>query len=413
MAIQVPASQIPRVYLHDGNGRRLGQLTTAESINRSYSLDKLDRAIVRIALSDPLVEVCDPLSGRILVIESAHYPLPWAGKVIEWSGDHERVELVCRSYDGILRQRFLPSGYRTNSTAGEEMRRIVETVNVRNPTGITIGDIENHILVTGVALPDWEAWRALDAIASLAGMEWWLDHETSPSGIVSRFRVARARGFDRFREVTLTTGPGGNAEWPRWRGDAEAAAFLATVIAGQEDLTQSFTERSRSVQIVEEGGGFVPGFAGTEAETIITTFHRADGTIGTVWRYIPATPATPDHFTPITRREQVSIEEQLRTRDITVQAARMQLAQRRYSEQVIDLNVIAASAWPDVQPGNVVRLIAHGAFVRGWDGPVRILGVQPMEELGVLRATVELLHEVDAVEREPVEPAEPDEEEED
>jgi hypothetical protein len=406
MTLQVPASQIPRVSLHDGNGRRLGALTTAESINRSHSVDRQDRAVVTIALTDPLVGACDPLEGRILAVESSAYPVPWVGKITEWRGDRSRVELIARSYDGILKQRFLPAIYRTRLTAGEEMARILSTVNGRNPTGIALGAVENHVIVDGLEFPEWDAARALDAIADLAGMEWWLEHFVSPAAIDTRLRVARSRGTDRYRRVTLyATGEadGGNAEWTRWRGDAEAATFATTVIAGQESITQSFTERARHTVLRQQDAGFLDGFAGGQGSDGASADDPGRGSMAI--EYAPSAGATGG--SPVTRVERVVIEEQLKSRDVTVQAARAALQSRRYSEQVIDVNVISVGTWPDVQVGDVVRLVAPGAFVKGFDGPVRVLGVQPMEELGVMRTTLELLVDLEADPRDVV-PAEPE-----
>lgn len=393
-----------RVYLHDGSFRRIGQLTTATSINRSYRVDGgHGQASVELAVDDPLIARTKD-QGNVLVIESSVYPEPWVGKIIRRRGSRAAgiVSLEAKSFDAILDERILPTGFTTTGSAGGEMARIIATVNARNGTGISIGDIQNHIVgVAALAFPEWTARRALDAIAEQSGLEWWLEYEATPTNIEIRFRAARNRGFNRYRQASLVDG--GNCTWTDWTDEFEASAFALTVIAGQTTVTESFTERSRSTRIVEEGGGFVTTF-----ETVQSSEDVGGGTVqpgmGSGQQSRTDTAGGAHGFitiattvqAPTTRREVVEIREEVKTRDIAAQAAQALLRRRRLAEKVVSIVHIEPGEWDALDLGSVLRLVAPDAFVEGFDGPARILGVQPMEELGECELVLELLEDPEA-----------------
>lgn len=375
-----------RVTLHDGSLRRIGVLTTADQVNRSYGIDNADRGYVRIAYTDPLIAQTDPLQGRVVVIESPHYPVPWVGKVTKRKGNHETVTLDLVAMDKILDARFLPTAYTTSLTAGEEMKRVLATVNDINPTGIQIGRVENHVAIGGLAFPDWSARRALDAIADQAGMEWWVEYDVSDAGDVTPiFRVERERGYDRYRQDRLVASPEGNADWTEWAEDAEAAALFLTVVAGQSSVTEAYTERTRTVVVGSEASGFQPSVAGTIGGTGSVQVDETTAVIGSYDRYQP--PITSN----VTRSQRVEILEQAKTRDVTLQSARVLFNSRRLSERLLTVVHVDPDSWGVLRVGNYLRLsVPAPAFVGGFEGPARVLGVQPMEEIGIARMVLEL-----------------------
>lgn len=392
-----------RVLLYDGSFRRLGQLTTATSINRSYRMESHGQASITIAVDDPLIGETSSLEGRIVVIESTVYPVPWVGKLTGRRGDRASgtVTLEADSFDAILDERALPRGYSTSGSAGGELARIISTVNSRNPTGIEIGAIQNHVIgIAGLSFPEWTARRALNAIAEQGGLEWWLDYMATATNIEILFRAARNRGFNRYRSVTLHDG--GNCTWTDWREDGKAYTFALTVVAGQTSVTESYTERARSTRIVQEGGGFVTQYEQVPfAEPIAPAPSTQSGNSGSqsisiegfVHGFITIAKRV---LTPVTTREVVEVREELKTRDVTVQSAQARLNNRRLSEKVISITHLDPTEWDTLEVGSVVRLVAPGAFVDGFDGPARILGVQPMEELGECDVVLELLEDPEA-----------------
>jgi hypothetical protein len=82
------------VYLHDGFGRRIGEITTARAIDRAFVLMEPASARFFVAVDEPLLQELDPEQGRIVVIESEQYPYPWVGKLTIPSGNHESGEIT-------------------------------------------------------------------------------------------------------------------------------------------------------------------------------------------------------------------------------------------------------------------------------------------------------------------------------
>lgn len=388
---QYEATMPARVSICDGSLRRIGVLNTATQVNRSYGIDNRDTASVQIALDDVHIGDTNPLDGRVLLIESNHYPVPWVGKVTKRRGTHETVMLEARAFDGIFDHRVLPTAYETTRTAGEEFRRLVQTVNEINATGIEVGRVENHVRIAGLAFPDWTARRALDALAEQSGMEWWVEYDVSAGGVITAtFRVERERGFDRYRagdRVTLVADSNGNAEWSQWSEDAEAAAFSLTVVAGQTSVTESFTQRSRAVVVTEQGGGFVPTIGPTVSGPTQTVNPDGSGSATQASSYATfgAAPTSP-----VTRSQRVVVQEELKNQDVTVQSAQALISRRRFSEKVITCTAVDTDTWASLRVGDFIRLLAPEAFIDGFDGPARVLGVQPLEEVGLMRLVLEL-----------------------
>ncbi len=386
------------VFLHDGNGTRLGQLTTADEVNRSYALNEAGIAHLEIAVDDPLIGETKPQRGLILVIESALYPRPWVGKVVGRAGvpDEGHVQLQAKDMTTILTERFTPTDYTTSLSAGPEMTRVLAEINRVNPTGIQPGDISNHgELAAGLAFPEWSGRRAFDAIADSAGIEWWLDHEVFPQAISSKLRIAPHRGDNRFRLVQLVEGE--HCTIQRWLEEGEAAAFASSIIAAAESIEQAFVDRIRVTTIVEEGAGFGQQFTPPvpTSNSVVTTGPGGRKTKTSGISIAPhgfVREAESLGNNPITRRQIVEVREELKTREITIQAAQFLLRRRALAERVVEVSVVDVDLWCEVEPGDVIALQSYSAFANeGFEGPARVLGTNPREDEGEMPVVLELL----------------------
>lgn len=398
VAGQVPAP-LAIVHVHDGAFRRIGRFVTAFDVARSYELGGPGLGSLEVALNDPLIDESEPLRGRVLVIESSLYPYPWVGAIQRRLVNRDRgsVSLQAKGFGGILEDRVLPTDYETSLNAGDEIRRALETTNRRNNTGIAMGAVANHgRLASGLKFSQTKAATALDRIADAGGVEWWLEFFASPSNISAVMRVARSRGADRFR-VGPVLRDGFNVEWTESIEDALANLFALTVIAGQVSLTQSFTERTRHTVVRQEGGGFVtqlvPVGPATSSDTVGTDGRRRRDSAISAHGFARFSEVITQ--SPVTRREVAVLRDELRSEDITVQTADSIIDRIPVPERSLRLDSIQTADWRHITPGDVLRVDAPGAFIRGWDGPVRILGVQPDEDDGRMALVVELLREID------------------
>lgn len=386
---------LPIVYVHDAAFRRIGQLPTAHRVARSYELGGAGLAEVSVARTDPLIEEALTF-GNVLVMESDVYPYPWVGAISRDLGGRDgAVRFQCAGYNAILEERQLPTSYTTSLNAGEELRRVIETVNRINATGIGIGRIQNHgELTKGLEFPNAIVSQAMDEIAEAGGLEWWLEFAASPSNIEIRLRVGRARGFDRFRDFTLLDQR--NATFGDWMRDRSAQVFALNVIAGQTSVTEKFTERSRVTQIVESGGGFVtervPVTGSSEVVNVGGGRKRKDSAISSPHGFVAFDEVLVE--SPVTRKERTVIVETVKTQDVAVQVAQALIERRQIPERTLRVDALDTSEWKQITPGDIVRAVYPDGFVTGWDGPVRVLGTQPREHEGVMNVVVELMREV-------------------
>ncbi len=128
----ISGAPLPRVYLHDGNFRRLGQLVSAANVTRGCFHcvpQPFDTALFSVSIDDPLLDAipCDDPFGRTVVIESSAYPHPWVGKVTGVVGDEigGTVALTARGWEAILGERYLHASHVFDGGAGACFREII------------------------------------------------------------------------------------------------------------------------------------------------------------------------------------------------------------------------------------------------------------------------------------------------
>jgi hypothetical protein len=365
-------SGLPRVFLHDGAGRRIGQVVTARSIDRSYLLMEPASARFLMADDDPLVEQIDPRQGRFVVIESEQFPYPWVGKITspDWDRNQREITVICRSADAILTQRHVGSTY--SGSAGTVFKRMVEDAGAVNATGIAPAASVSSGPRYEAVVQDRSAFQALNGLAAATGHEWWVEYAVSETEIAAYAHFRPARGFDRCRGAYLNDG--GNAEWTNCKIDGEAATFALTVVGGASSVTQAYAERPRAREVAT-GVASVHGH-GIRRQT--------------------------SNSSPLTRIERVQLSESLKASDLVQEAARALLSRPPIPEQQIVWRVLARNKrdrtpvdWSVFDLGSIVRAKAPTAFATGFDGDVRITAVQPHEEAGVLNLVVEIVEACD------------------
>jgi len=387
IATSVPQQgTLPRVFIHDGAGRRLGQVTTARDVDRSYLLMEPASARFICATDDPLLADMDPRQGRIVVIEG-YYPYPWVGKMTVPSGNRaaEEVTVMCRSFDAVLTERFIPhqqpdpeDGMTHRGSAGSVFQKIVEETGALNPHGIAA---KNSDVVPGpsykAVLNDRSAYTALMLVARNVGFEWWLEYAVSPQQILAYAHFRPARGFDRCT-VASPLVDGGNGHWTDWKIEGEATTFAQTVVGGRGSVTQAYSERPRQRQ-------------------------QSDATLASS----PVVPAGAVHghlieratsaSAGITRIERLRIAENLKNQDHVRTATEALIARPPIAERSMTWQVFMRGAdgkavdWEHFDVGSIISASAPTAFIDGFEGSLRIMAAQPVEELGVLNIVVEIV----------------------
>lgn len=370
----VPRLEPPRVYLHDGDGREIGALTQLQAVSRAFTLNERTTAHFQVLETDPRFSQLAPEQGRIVTIRSVNHPPIWAGELVHVEAPVGSPWASCRarSLESLLDWSPLEVDRTVEGEASSIIRELVERANIESPTGIVLdpnleagGVIEEPLSLAGRRLGP-----ALDHIATVAGMEWWLDHRLDGTQLVTTLRLARRRGRDAYSSL-LMAGPTGNiADRPGWSKTSEAGVHSVRVIGGAESATTAFASRSRALFQAGESGR-VPG-AELAAVDDVHGYPADESFAG---------------LNPVTSRGRVLVDEFVRGTQGARALAQALLTNRRAVARSVTVQVApnadGEAFWPDYEPGNILRLIVPAPTLgSGYDGPVRVLAVQPMEASG-------------------------------
>ena len=367
---------VPRAYLHDGDGARICELNAA--VLRSFRTGEMSTASALISETDEALLNADPRLGRILVIESTIYPLIWAGPVVSLEGAPftGTVTISARSYESILGERYLPSGYALTMSAGGQFTALLSEVERTNATGVTIApNIAAGPPVDDINYGDRSLLQSWSLLSQMTAHEWWLEHEVARGQLQTAAHYRLERGLDRTADAVLTVGANGNMRVNRWRSGTDSTHQIRA-IAGGTSTTQGFTERSR---VSRRYSSSAPT---PDASVAALTYTRHGYQFGR-W---------PTGSTIITRREQLAIMEAVRSYGALATAAEAALVRANVAQRAIDLEVQGnPDLWKFCLPGDIITLnLPPYYFVDGYNGPAAIMATDPREEMGTLMLTVEV-----------------------
>jgi hypothetical protein len=363
-----------RVYLHQPNPARLRQVITAATINRSYATMKVTQCSFTFPTTDaePMWRELDPRTGRLIVVESTSYPLPWVGGLVEWSEDgNGKGTVVAASYDSIFAARLLPASTQVAGAVGQVFRDLIAMTNQLNPTNVEIGSVQAGPYVEH-DFGDYYLWDALTEMCRAIRWEWWLEYEVRPEAVYATAHLAPKRGQKR-HDVTLSEGP----ETIERLGSKISTAGLThkiRVVGGQERTTQAFADRPRGEATI--------GDAVLSSNELLVHGDRIEH--------------SPLAATAFTRRDRVMILDHLRGQASVDLATDRLLAEPRVAERMLKLRALSdARIWRNIRPGDSVTVdLPEPALITGFRGPVRILETQPMEESGYMEFDCQVLTEV-------------------
>ena len=402
------------ILLHDRTGHRLGEITTAYAVRRNYlrrASGRVPEAEVRFSTSDASIAHSDARRGNVIVIQSEDYPHPWVGFISKRSGTRDEIILECVGWEQVLKHRVLPDRMFVNAGAGVAFLAILDTVNSTNPTGIARGLIQNHGPAIAGRYHSWEALKALDDVAERTGYEWQLQYSVSRAEVLIEARFGQSLGEDHTNDTVLVV-DGEHCDYEQWQEDAEARLFRAVVIGARSTTATTLAGRKHASRILSSGFGYTPFImnaapqpasedvvAGIYGDLTFSSSGSGSGDLsssgvgdgvqlGAVFGFEKFIGGQ----SPARRNEAVIISDTLLSSDSVEGAADAELRQGRYSERTATLRVYDQSLWPNLAVGNAVQLVAGAPmFETGINRPVRIQGVEALEEDGYLRVFVEVM----------------------
>lgn len=347
----------PRVYLHDASFTRLGRLSRASSVSRSFTMENRDIASFSLETGDPLILQMRPGLGRLVAIESTSYPVPWVGKITAIKGDEKSksIKVTCKGYASILDSRYTSPSFTSFGAADAVIHQALREINQINPTAITWGGGGAGGQVFQLNAPNQKARSVFDSAARLGGIEWTIDADASPEGIAFELRAPKYRGLDRFSDVHLVNGKNGAVS--DWKEDGEEAAFGLLVVGGFDAATQSVNDRpiarlESEAKKIESPHGYALDGAEIAANLL-------------------------------TRLERIYVSEELKAAGSASAAAAAILAREGgVARRSIRGAITDSALWGNATVGDVIRVSSETAFLEGYDGPARVIAVQPMEEKG-------------------------------
>lgn len=378
----IPEVIAPRLYLHDGAGRRIGNQPAYSFVTgRGYHAGRIDHARFGFAalLADGRP---DPALGSLrrgpiyVVIESEAYPVPWVGFLTDITPDPDSgvIDGQARSLEGLLAARLLPESFSVTGDSAQSVRHVLNEVNRRNPTGIIADeDMEAGEPFTA-SFGNWTAGAALDRIARETRRRWWIEHEVSPAGIVSRLFYGTP-GFDLAGDVWLTEGAAGNIIPEPSNIDLMGDPQLLRALGS----TGGIEERRRTATRV-------PAVLRSDEEALYHGYHLRRSAAG--------------GESPIASFERLAV---LTHRSAQLEAAvEALLADPERGAEVVTVRLKGREDdvpyWQRVRVGDIVRLfLMPTSYLEGYDGPASVLGVDPHEPEGYLRLALVLLDEGRAV----------------
>lgn len=358
----------PRVYLHDGLMRRIGQIVSAEAVARSYAIMQPGAATFVVSYDDALYNECDPELARGVVIESTAYPYPWVGVItdVDFPAGADTARFMARSRDGVLSERLLPADFVVRGAAGQQATRVLQQVNRVNDSGIGLGNLRATGPARAFTVSDRTAYAALTSIARTSGNEWWVQDAVDNRGlVVSTLQFADARGVDLCDRYGLQAPQ--SFAWEGGRKDMSDTMYALTLVGGQDDATTAYSARARA-RSVSAAATLGAGARVAAAQTVLG--HGLEHTVLA--------------SSPLSTRERLQGVESLKDAGALQSAADLALRRSPRPQRAIRgaaLDDGSDVPWAQLAVGNIIglRVPERGLFFGGFDGCARIIGVQPKE----------------------------------
>ena len=358
-----------QVYIHEPIWpfSRLCALTTAHGVDRSLEIMDPGSATVRIARNDQAITADRLKYGNILVVTS-DVARDWAGPVTLLQESYSTGEITIGALEqsAILNVRPTPLTEQWNSGAsGAVFTSIMNRINGRGHTGLFTPDgVPAGPAITDLSIGGQSALEALGELFSRTGYEWWLDTAVRPSGITWTLNWGQKQGEDNADFVVIRDRHLSDLEYTL---DVSKVRQAVTVVGGFGSLPNrtAVTRTTVGVQGVRDVGS---GAIELADQALIDALD------------VP----------PALRSETVFL--QPRTSD---QTALSRLAQQALERPLSGAEKFSATVnvlfdWTRLGLGDYVTINTARLGLGAIDRKVRIIGMQPDEELGELDLVLEV-----------------------
>lgn len=346
---------------------RIAELTTAHNVDRSYERMQPGNAVVELPARglDPR-----PIKqGNLLVIVSRDQPV-WAGPILQMENTLSTGNLTLNAIGlaAILDGRVAPLGqtYSDWTGSGRVVRDLLNNANGRAQTGITAGVFEPGPSIDSLQVGGQSVMQALEELHNRTNYEWWLDIEAGPGHLNAKLCWGRKQGRDLTAKAHLWYGL--HFKDASLRNDVSRGKQVTTSVGGLGRMLKDRVAVTRSAalgpQRIDMGGLVMQG--------------EPSG----LFRTVQDLPAGM-------RNERVQMEVMTESPGELGRRASRQEERELLAETSIQFTANKIYDWNNLRVGNYVTLHAPIGLPGTADGPVRLTGVQPDDELGEIVCTAE------------------------
>ncbi len=357
------------VFIHNpwGPYERIAELTTAHNVDRSYERMQPGSAVVELPVRN-----LDPRpirQGNLLVIVSRDQPV-WAGPILMMKNQLSSGTLTLSAIGlaALLDGRVSPQGqqYTTYTGSGRVIRDLLNNANAHGHTGISLGRIEPGPSVDDLIVGGQTVMQSLEELYNRTNFEWWLDIEAGAGHINATLNWGWKQGEDLASKVHLWYG----RHFKEVELDNDVSKGKQVTVAyggfGQRIPDRPAVSRSAAIgpQRIDIGALVMQN----EGAGAFRTEQDLPASLRTERSHIEVTTSSPGELGRRASKEQL--------RQVLAETAAPFTANKLCD-------------WNALKVGNYVTLHAPVGFPGNVDGPVRITGVQPDDELGEILCTTE------------------------
>jgi hypothetical protein len=359
----------PRASIHSGFWpfQRVAELVTADNIDRSFVLMDMGHAVCDVARTDPQLTSDAVKIGNLLVVES-DVTQPWAGFIVsldEALGSGS-IEVSAVDFAAALEVRLANQGlvYESSIGSGSIFLDLIRSANARAHTGVlTPGVVANGPAISGIALGAQSVLAGLNELHDRTDYEWWLDVSVRAARVECVARWDSQQGLDLSGHVALIENVHFGSLSYRLDSSQISEAAVAIggggVVADRSSITFSAATSPGRNRI----GGSI------EMGSQLAVRSVADLPAGLRTERVVFDPGTTLE-TELSRQARRALERPLG-------------AGERFTLTAND-----SADWSKLGVGNYIRIVA--SFGLGdINRRVRIVGMQPDEEMGVCELVVE------------------------
>lgn len=347
--------------------KRIRDIThLVSNIDRNYSrmdVGNLSFTIPKLPADDHSIH-----QGNIAVVQTEDQPV-WAGPIYILEDSLGTGTTQVRAYDmaSLLARRMTDIGehYTTAIGSGAVIRSMINKMNARGATGIIIGQIDPGPVLYDLELGGQSVLDGLNQIHDRTDWEWWIENEATPHKLVSRFFYGRRQGVDLSRTIHL------------WYGHHFKEGTLT------HDLSEG-----KQVSIVV-GGGFKKIWNRNYALASSITGPKISNQ-SLLNQLTPELNVRTNNQLPAALRdERQRVDVMTENSSELIRSSERDAIRKLYAETTLQVVLNNFDRAP-LLVGNYISIHAPLGHHGELDGPVRLVEVQPDDELGETICTMEV-----------------------